>query len=94
MANFEDECVTRIGRAFRTFGGGEKPVTGNPIAAALQDTPYSFAAGVDVRDVVKSVLLLERRRVRRLRIEEKRRNTKKVEKILKIKHARESETSN
>ncbi len=51
-----DEIVKSISGNFRTFGGGDKNPNGNPIAMALKDNPLSFAAGVDVEQVVLHVL--------------------------------------
>lgn len=49
--------ITRaIGTRFRTFGGGESGPFNNPVAHALRARPLSFAADVDVADVVRFVL--------------------------------------
>ena len=57
-----DRVVELVSRSFCTFGGG-RVVTGNPIAHALKDHPPQFAAGVDVEDVVRSVIsYVERKR--------------------------------
>lgn len=47
--------VNKVGQQFRTFGGGRDSEY-NPITHALKDQPPSFAAGVDVREVVEFVL--------------------------------------
>ena len=44
-----------VGHSFRSFGGG-KGSNNNPIAEALKDKPFQFAAGVDIREVVKFVI--------------------------------------
>lgn len=75
MAKFEDGIVKLIGRGFRTFGGG-RPADGNPIAAALQNTPLAFAAGVDVREVVNFILKEERNRRRRIQVKRSKRRFK------------------
>ena len=54
-----DDIVNEISRKFRTFGGGRGDRS-NPIAEALKFTPLAFAAGVDVREVVKFVLFKQR----------------------------------
>lgn len=53
------EITAAVGAAFRSFGGGRGSDT-NPIAAALQDKPLQFAAGVDIRSVVEAVRRLSR----------------------------------
>ena len=50
-----EDLVRQINIHFRTFGGGRGSEF-NPIAEALKDKPPSFAAGVDVRDVVEFVM--------------------------------------
>lgn len=50
-----DMIVEECSRIFRTFGGGQKS-DWNPIVNALTDKEPSFAAGVDVREVVKFIL--------------------------------------
>lgn len=50
-----DTITEYIGLKFRSFGGGQA-TEGNPIAAALKDKPFQFAAGVDVKEVVMTVL--------------------------------------
>lgn len=50
-----DRIVEKIGKKFRTFGGGQDSDF-NPVTAALKDKPYQFAAGVDVAAVVETVL--------------------------------------
>lgn len=47
--------IQKIGQNFRTFGGG-RTSNWNPIANALADKPYQFAAGVDVKEVVDFIL--------------------------------------
>lgn len=51
------DIVAIISAEFRTFGGGQGS-SYNPIAAALQDSPPQFAAGVSVEDVVNRVISL------------------------------------
>ena len=54
-----DTITELVSRNFRTFGGSrdaKNEPAPNPIAIALQGQPPCFAAGVDVRDVVKFVL--------------------------------------
>jgi len=53
------EITAKVGRKFRTFGGGQDPQD-NPIAKALKDGRYQFAAGVDVEEVVRFVMSLAR----------------------------------
>jgi hypothetical protein len=50
-----DEITKLCAHSFRSFGGG-RGSTSNPIAAALQNEPAQFAAGVDISDVVRFVL--------------------------------------
>lgn len=50
--------VDEIQKRFRTFGGGKQSSWGNPITAALEDAEPVFAAGVDIRDVVNTVIAL------------------------------------
>lgn len=50
-----DKITQFIGRNFRSFGGGQKCFN-NPIAEALKNQPLQFAAGVDIKSVVKAVL--------------------------------------
>lgn len=50
-----EQIVTKIGKQFRTFGGGRGSYN-NPMAAALKDKPLQFAACVDVAEVVAFVL--------------------------------------
>ena len=50
-----DKITLIIGRKFRSFGGGQTGFN-NPIAFALKDEPLQFAAGVDIKSVVKTVL--------------------------------------
>ena len=49
-----NEITKEVGSKFRTFGGGQEGFN-NPIAAALKDEPFQFAAGVDVKSVVDYV---------------------------------------
>ncbi len=52
------ELVTDVvARRFRSFGGGNVS-PGNIISQALKDDPATFAAGVDVKDVVNKVIQL------------------------------------
>ncbi len=50
-----DKITQIIGRKFRSFGGGQTGFN-NPVAMALKDEPLQFAAGVDIKSVVKEVL--------------------------------------
>lgn len=50
-----DKITQTIGRKFRSFGGGQTGFN-NPLAMALKDQPLQFAAGVDIKSVVKAVL--------------------------------------
>ena len=50
-----DKITQIIGRKFRSFGGG-RTSNWNPITNALKDEPLQFAAGVDIKSVVKAVL--------------------------------------
>jgi len=50
-----DKITQIIGMKFHSFGGG-RTVFNNPIALALKDEPLQFAAGVDIKSVVKAVL--------------------------------------
>lgn len=50
-----DKITLIIGRKFRSFGGGQKGFN-NPLAIALKDEPLQFAAGVDIKSVIKAVL--------------------------------------
>ena len=50
-----DKITQIIGQKFRSFGGGQKGFN-NPLAIALKDEPLQFAAGVDIKSVVKTVL--------------------------------------
>ena len=50
-----DKITQIIGRKFRSFGGGQTGFN-NPIVMALKDEPLQFAAGVDIKSVVKAVL--------------------------------------
>jgi len=53
--SLKDFIVRYVAANTRTFGGGKKSSWGNPMAAALEDKPPMFAAGVDVREVVELV---------------------------------------
>lgn len=50
-----DKITQIIGKKFRSLGGGQKS-NWNPIVNALKDEPLQFAAGVDIKSVVKEVL--------------------------------------
>lgn len=50
-----DKITQIIGQKFRSFGGGQTDFN-NPLAMALKDEPLQFAAGVDIKSVVKVVL--------------------------------------
>ncbi len=52
------KIVEAVGDNFRTFGNGKESSWGNPLAAAFEDKPLMFAAGVNVREVVEFVLAL------------------------------------
>lgn len=52
------EIMAEIGVRFRTFGGGIVGNADNPLSHALKDKPLQFAAGVDVREVIRLVLAL------------------------------------
>lgn len=56
------EITAEIGVRFRTFGGGVVGNCDNPISHALKDRPVMFAAGVDVAEVVRTVLSIAGRR--------------------------------
>lgn len=49
------EITRKVVTKFRCFGGGQA-VSGNPISQAVKDHAPSFAAGVDVREVVEFIL--------------------------------------
>ena len=49
------DITALVAANFRSFGGG-RGSDYNPIAAALKDTPASFAAGVDIQEVVDFIL--------------------------------------
>ena len=51
-----DKITQIIGQKFRSFGGGGQKSNWNPIVNALADQPLQFAAGVDIKSVVKAVL--------------------------------------
>lgn len=51
-----NEVTSIIGRKFRSFGGGQSGYN-NPMAVALKDRPLQFAAGVDIKSVVETVLV-------------------------------------
>lgn len=50
-----DRITMQVSAKFRTFGGGNA-TQGNPLAHALKDRQTTFAACVDVREVVQFVL--------------------------------------
>lgn len=54
--NRETWIVNGITGRFRTFGGGSARAVASPISVAMQDDPPVFAAGVDVREVVRFVM--------------------------------------
>ncbi len=57
-----EENITRaVGARFPTFGGGQTSMF-NPIVNATADKPLMFAAGVDVADVVRFIVLRVRQR--------------------------------
>ena len=50
-----NEITQIVGQKFRSFGGGqENPY--NPVSMALKDQQLQFAAGVDIKAVVETVL--------------------------------------
>lgn len=49
-----DTITKYVGLNFPSFGGGQI-VEGNPIAVALKDGPFQFAAGVNVREVITAI---------------------------------------
>ncbi len=55
----EEDVVKMITAEFRTFGGGQVS-SSNPLSAALKDNDPAFAAGVDVSEVVRRVIELNR----------------------------------
>lgn len=55
----EQDIVAIIASEFRSFGGGKGSDT-NPIAAALKNNPPTFAAGVDIAEVVNRVIGLSK----------------------------------
>lgn len=48
--------VAEIQENFPTFGGGRKADGFNPVVAWMEDKPASFAAMVDVEQVVRFIL--------------------------------------
>ena len=50
-----DKITQIIGKKFRSFGGGQKS-NWNPVVNALKNEQLQFAAGVDIKSVVKAVL--------------------------------------
>lgn len=48
--------VAAVAANFRSFGGGQEPAWGNPLAHALRDKPAQFAAGVDIKEVVEFII--------------------------------------
>jgi hypothetical protein len=50
-----ERIATKIGESFPTFGGGRTDAF-NLLTTVLKDKPLMFAMGVDVRDVVRSVM--------------------------------------
>jgi len=50
-----DRITQIIGRKFRSLGGGQRSFN-NPVAMALRDKPLQFAAGVDIKTVVKGCI--------------------------------------
>jgi hypothetical protein len=53
-----ERYVSKCRNAFRAFGGG-RITPGNPISHALANDPPSFAAGVDIHQVVSFILALK-----------------------------------
>lgn len=50
-----DQITQIVASDFRCFGGG-KYTPNNPLSIAMADKPPMFAGGVDVREVVRTVL--------------------------------------
>ena len=50
-----EQLARKIQEKYRTFGGG-KLIPGNPIAHALKDASPQFAAGVDIEDVITTII--------------------------------------
>ena len=50
-----DKITQIVGQKFRSFGGGHVTPC-NPVSEALKDQPFQFAAGVDIKAVVETVL--------------------------------------
>lgn len=50
-----DEITKAVAESFPSFGGGRTSHY-NPLANALANKPVQFAAGVDIKSVVKFVL--------------------------------------
>lgn len=50
-----DDIVRDVTRQFRTFGAGQDSQY-NPLTHVLKDKEPSFAAGVDVREVVEFIV--------------------------------------
>lgn len=55
MSEETDRTTKLVAENFSTFGGG-KANEWNPVSIALAKQPVMFAAGVDVKSVVKFVL--------------------------------------
>lgn len=51
-----DHLIAVIQSRFRTFGGGKKPSGFNPLEEWLKNDAPTFAAGVDVGEVVDAIL--------------------------------------
>lgn len=51
-----NELLSLLERRFSTFGGG-KSNPDNFISVALQDKPLQFAAGVDVKSVIATIII-------------------------------------
>lgn len=72
-----DKITQIIGQKFRSFGGGQKS-NWNPMVNALSGKPLQFAAGVDIKSVVKVVLRENRKHLpSSARIMAKRREAKR-----------------
>lgn len=56
------EIVTAVTKRFRCFGGGRtEGAEWNPLVSVLADDPPTFAAGVDVEDVVTFVMRMAKK---------------------------------
>lgn len=51
-----DYIVAAVAANFPSFGGGQESAWGNPLSHILRDKPAQFAAGVDIKEVVKFII--------------------------------------